>query len=107
MILVTGGAGYIGSHTNKALHKAGYDTVIVDNLCKGYETFAKWGNFENCDFGSSDLREVFEKYDIDGVLHFAAFSSVAESVELPQKYFKNNYKNTLNLLKIMNSSGLW
>ena len=106
MILVTGGAGYIGSHTNKALHKAGYDTVIVDNLCKGYETFAKWGNFENCDFGSSDLREVFEKYDIDGVLHFAAFSSVAESVELPQKYFKNNYKNTLNLLKIMREFGV-
>ena len=78
-ILVTGGAGYIGSHTNKALHKAGYDTVIVDNLCKGYETFAKWGNFEDCDFGSSDLLEVFEKYDIDGVLHFAAFSSVALS----------------------------
>ena len=50
MILVTGGAGYIGSHTNKALHQAGYDTVVVDNLCKGYETFAKWGNFENYDF---------------------------------------------------------
>ena len=93
MILITGGAGYIGSHTNKALHKSGYDTVVVDDLRKGYETFIKWGNFENYDFGSSDLREVFEKYDIDGVLHFAAFSSVAESVEFPQKYFKNNYKN--------------
>ena len=44
MILVTGGAGYIGSHTNKALHKAGYDTVVVDDLCKGYETFVKWFN---------------------------------------------------------------
>ena len=51
MILVTGGAGYIGSHTNKALHNAGYDTVVVDNLCKGYENFVKWGNFENYDFG--------------------------------------------------------
>ena len=101
MILVTGGAGYIGSHTNKALNKAGYETVVVDNLCKGYESFVKWGNFENYDFGSSDLSEVFEKYDIDGVIHFAAFSLVAESVELPQKYFKNNYKNTLNLIKLM------
>lgn len=101
MILVTGGAGYIGSHTNKALNSQGYETVIVDNLVKGYENFVKWGKFENYDFGSKDLREVFEKYDIDGVIHFAAFSSVAESVELPQKYFKNNYKNTLNLLKIM------
>ena len=92
MILVTGGAGYIGAHTNKALNQAGYETVVVDNLSKGYENFVKWGHFENYDFGSKDLREVFEKYDIDGVLHFGAFSSVAESVELPQKYFKNNYK---------------
>ena len=106
LILVTGGAGYIGSHTNKALHNAGYDTVVVDNLCKGYENFVKWGNFENYDFGSGDLREVFEKYDIDGVIHFAAFSSVAESVKLPQKYIKNNYKNTLNLLKIMREFGV-
>lgn len=97
MILVTGGAGYIGAHTNKALNQAGYETVVVDNLSKGYENFVKWGHFENYDFGSKDLREVFEKYDIDGVLHFGAFSSVAESVELPQKYFKNNYKNTINL----------
>ena len=89
MILVTGGAGYIGSHTNKALNKSGYETVVVDDLSKGYETFVKWGKFENCNFGSDDLRNVFEKYDIDGVLHFAAFSSVAESVEFPQKYFKN------------------
>lgn len=101
MILVTGGAGYIGSHTNKALYNAGYDTVVVDNLVKGYEEFVKWGDFVNCDLGSKSLREVFENYDIDGVLHFAAFSSVAESMDYPQKYLKNNYKNTLNLLNIM------
>ena len=65
MILITGGAGYIGSHTNKALHEAGYETVVVDNLCKGYENFVKWGNFENYDFGSKNLREVFEKYEVD------------------------------------------
>lgn len=106
MILVTGGAGYIGAHTNKALNQAGYETVVVDNLSKGYENFVKWGHFENYDFGSKDLREVFEKYDIDGVLHFGAFSSVAESVELPQKYFKNNYKNTINLLQIMREFGV-
>jgi len=101
LILITGGAGYIGSHTNKALHKAGYDTVVVDDLCKGYENFVKWGNLEKYNTGSNDLREVFEKYDIDAVMHFAAFISVGESVEFPQKYFKNNYKNTLNLLQIM------
>ena len=101
LILVTGGAGYIGSHTNKALHNAGYDTVVLDNLSKGYENFVKWGNLENYDIGSGDIREVFEKYDIDGVIHFAGFISVTESVEMPQKYLKNNYKNTLNLLKVM------
>ena len=86
LILVTGGAGYIGSHTNKALHNAGYDTVVLDNLSKGYENFVKWGHLENYDIGSRDLSEVFEKYDIDGVIHFAGFISVAESVEMPQKY---------------------
>lgn len=60
MILVTGGAGYIGAHTNKALNQAGYETVVVDNLVKGYEDFVKWGHFENYNFGSKDLREVFE-----------------------------------------------
>lgn len=100
MILVTGGAGYIGAHTNKALHKAGYDTVVVDNLVKGYESFVKWGEYVECDTGSPDLRKVFENYDIDGVIHFAAFSSVAESVEFPTMYLKNNYRNTLNLLKL-------
>ena len=57
MILVTGGAGYIGAHTNKALNQAGYETVVVDNLSKGYENFVKWGHFENYDFGApiSDL----------------------------------------------------
>ena len=106
MILVTGGAGYIGSHTNKALNEAGYDTIVVDNLVKGYEEFVKWGEFVNCDFGSEDIREVFENYDIDGVIHFAAFSSVAESMEYPQKYLKNNYKNTLNLLSFMREYGV-
>ncbi|WP_409199342.1 UDP-glucose 4-epimerase GalE [Methanobrevibacter sp. DSM 116169] len=102
MILVTGGAGYIGSHTNKALNKAGYDTVVLDNLAKGYESFVKWGEFVNGDIGSyDDLKNLFNLYDIEGVIHFAAFSSVAESVEHPAMYLKNNYKNTLNLLKVM------
>lgn len=101
MILVTGGAGYIGSHTNKALNQAGYDTIVLDNLVKGYESFVKWGDFVNDNIGSSDIREIFESNDIDAVMHFAAFSSVAESVQQPQKYLKNNYKNTLNLLRLM------
>ncbi len=106
MILVTGGAGYIGSHTNKALNNAGYDTVVLDNLVKGYEEFVKWGVFVNEDIGSKNIRDIFENYDIDAVMHFAAFSSVAESVEKPQMYLKNNYKNTLNLLQIMREYGV-
>ncbi|MBE6508309.1 MAG: UDP-glucose 4-epimerase GalE [Methanobrevibacter sp.] len=106
MILITGGAGYVGSHTNKLLNSEGYETVVVDNLCKGYESFVKWGNLENYDLGSKSLREVFEKYDIDAVIHFAAFSSVEESIRMPQMYLKNNYRNTLNLLQIMREFGV-
>lgn len=101
MILLTGGAGYIGSHTNKALHNKGYNTVIVDNLVNGHEEFVKWGAFENYNVGDSNLREVFEKYDIEGVMHFAAYAYVGESYENPEKYFKNNYENTLNLLNLV------
>ena len=106
MILVTGGAGYIGSHTNKMLNQEGYDTVVLDNLSRGYENFVKWGEFVKGDIGSKDIREIFETHDIDAVMHFAAFSSVAESVEHPQMYFKNNYKNTLNLLQVMREFGV-
>lgn len=101
MILLTGGAGYIGSHTNKALYNSGYDTVVVDNLVRGHEDFVKWGQFENYDIGNENLREVFDKYDIDCVIHFAAFAYVGESYENPDMYFKNNYEKTLNLLDIM------
>lgn len=101
MILITGGAGYIGSHTNKALNKAGYETIVLDNLVNGYEDFVKWGEFVNGNIGSGDISEIFENNDIDVVMHFAAFSSVGESVKKPQKYLKNNYKNTLNLLNLM------
>ena len=109
-VLVTGGAGYIGSHTAIELLESGKDIVIIDNfynscpkvLDRIKELSGRDFSFEECDIRDREgLDKVFEKYDIDGVIHFAAFSSVAESVELPQKYFKNNYKNTLNLLKIM------
>ena len=93
MILVTGGAGYIGAHTNKALNQAGYETVVVDNLSKGYENFVKWGHFENYDFGSKDYGKFLKSTILMEFCTLGAFSSVVESVELPQKYFKNNIKN--------------
>ncbi len=103
MILVTGGAGYIGSHANKELTLAGYETIVLDNMSYGHEDFLKWGVYENVDLGDLDsLRKVFQKYKIEAVMHFAAFTYVGESVEDPQKYYLNNLKNTLNLLQVMN-----
>lgn len=105
MILITGGAGYIGSHVNKLLNQNGYETLVLDNLSKGHKNAVKWGEFVNCDLGDEKaLAKVFEDYKIDGVIHFAAFSSVAESVEDPDKYFKNNFENTLNLLRVMKAN---
>lgn len=102
MILIVGGAGYIGSHVNKELNKRGYETVIFDNLSYGHEDFVKWGNFERVDLEDVErLRELFCKYPIDAVMHFAAFTYVGESVKDPQKYYMNNLKNTLNLLQVM------
>ena len=102
MILIVGGAGYIGSHVNKELNKRGYETVIFDNLSYGHEDFVKWGNFEQVDLEDIErLRELFCKYPVDAVMHFAAFTYVGESVEDPQKYYMNNLKNTLNLLQVM------
>ena len=102
MILIVGGAGYIGSHLNKEISKKGYETVVFDNLSYGHEDFVKWGIFERGDLGNiEDIRRVFNKYKIEAVMHFAAFTYVGESVEDPQKYYINNVKNTLNLLQVM------
>ncbi|CDG64413.1 MAG: UDP-glucose 4-epimerase [Methanobacterium sp.] len=103
MILVTGGAGYIGSHANKELTRAGYETVVLDNMSYGHHDFLKWGVFEEVDLGDLEsIRNVFQKYEIEAVMHFAAFTYVGESVEDPQKYYLNNLRNTLNLLQVMN-----
>lgn len=102
MILIVGGAGYIGSHVNKALNKEGYQTVVFDNLSSGKKDLVKWGEFFEGDLGKiEDIREVFKKYSIDAVMHFAAFKAVGESVVNPQKYYKNNVSNTLNLFEVM------
>lgn len=103
MILITGGAGYIGSHVNKAMNQAGYETVVLDNLVKGFEDFVKWGIFVEGDYGDEELlNRIFTEYDIDAVMHFGAFISVAESVDFPDMYMENNYEKTLRLLKVMN-----
>jgi UDP-glucose 4-epimerase len=102
MILVTGGAGYIGSHVNKGLHVQGHDTLVFDNLTYGHRELAKWGTFVQGDLEDKDhLREVFRRYPITAVMHFAAFAYVGESVENPRKYYINNVCNALNLLDVM------
>ncbi|MDD4938218.1 MAG: UDP-glucose 4-epimerase GalE [Candidatus Shapirobacteria bacterium] len=102
MILVVGGAGYIGSHINKELNKEGYKTVIFDSLVKGHKEAVKWGEFFEGDLSDIEqIREVFKKYPIEAVMHFAAFIEVGESVKDPQKYYQNNLENTLNLFQVM------
>ena len=108
MILVTGGAGYIGSHCVLALINKGLDVVIFDSLETGHietiDILKKEGNvtFEKGDLKNlDDINKVFEKYNIDAVVHFAALSLVGESVKEPQKYYYNNVYGTLNLLNAM------
>lgn len=106
-ILVTGGAGYIGSHTNKQLHKKAYNTVVVDNLVYGHRQFVKWGDFVLGDLSDlHQLRLLFQKYPIFAVMHFAGYTYVGESYENPEKYYINNYLNTLNLLRVMREFGV-
>ena len=100
MILIAGGAGYIGSHANKVLHNSGYESVVYDNLSTGNIEAVKWGQFIEGDLGDiSNLALVFENYPIEAVIHFAASAYVGESVIDPEASYINNVANTLNLLK--------
>lgn len=105
-VLVCGGAGYIGSHANKQLSQEGYGTVVFDNLRYGHREAVKWGHFEQGDLENTrDIERVFQKYDIQAVMHFAAYAYVGESVREPEKYYYNNIANTLNLLHVMKEYG--
>lgn len=102
MILVCGGAGYIGSHVNKKLNSEGYQTIVFDNLIHGHREAVKWGKFIHGDLCRiDDIEEVFKQNDVEAVLHFAAYAYVGESVQYPEKYYYNNVVNTLNLLHVM------
>lgn len=101
-VLVTGGAGYIGSHTVRLLQRMGKNVVVYDNLSTGHRDAVKLGAFVKGDiFDSELLKDTIKRYSIDSVVHFAAFSLVGESMEKPEKYYKNNVMGTLNLLDVM------
>ncbi|HET7100943.1 MAG TPA: UDP-glucose 4-epimerase GalE [Terriglobia bacterium] len=104
-VLVTGGAGYIGSQTAKALAKAGYEVVVLDNLATGHREAVKWGPLIEGDLGDKELlTKIFREQRIEAVLHFAASLLVGESMTDPRKYFWNNVVNTLVLLDVMKAS---
>lgn len=101
-ILVTGGAGYIGSHTVKMLRSRDCSVVVYDNLVKGHRDAVRADYFVQGDLFDSELLEsTIKKYKIDSVVHFAAYSLVGESMENPEKYYYNNLQGTLNLLGVM------
>ena len=113
-VLVTGGAGYIGSHTLIELNKAGFDFVVFDNLCNSSKESSKRVEKiigKSIDFVEGDIRDskalstVFENYEIDSVIHFAGLKAVGESVEKPHMYYDNNINGTLVLCEVMKKYG--
>ncbi len=106
-VLVTGGAGYIGSHTAKALARQGHEPVVFDNLSLGHREAVKWGPLVEGDLADAEaLRAALRQHRIEAVIHFAAYAYVGESVVNPRKYFANNVSNALMLLGAMLDEGV-
>ena len=106
-VLVTGGAGYIGSHTVKKLGEAGIDVVTVDNLSKGFKQAVLFGDFYEGDVADSDLiTQIIQRHDVESVIHFAALTIVPESVEKPLLYYGNNTCKTRALLETCLANGV-
>ncbi|MEJ2422404.1 MAG: UDP-glucose 4-epimerase GalE [Acidobacteriota bacterium] len=106
-VLVTGGAGYIGSHACKALAASGITPVTYDSLAQGHEWAVKWGPLERGDLHDRPrLNEVFKKYRPAAVLHFASLIVVSESVRNPGSYYRNNVAGTLSLLEAVRDHGV-
>lgn len=108
MILVTGGAGYIGSHTVKMLIEKGKEILILDNLSRGFkEAIHPTASFENVDLlDYNSIVNALNKYEVEAVIHFAAFAYVGESVENPRLYYNNNVVGSFNLIKAVTAKGI-
>jgi UDP-glucose 4-epimerase len=105
-VIVTGGAGYIGSHAAKRLAESGYRLIVVDNVRTGWREAVKYGPLEEADIlDNARLKEVFSKYKPAAVMHFAALSDVGESMRRPELYFRNNIVGSLNLLDVARETG--
>ncbi len=106
-VLVTGGAGYIGSHTCKMLARSGFQPLVLDDLRRGHRWAVQWGPLVQGDFGDPVvLAQVFGQYPVQAVIHFAAYAYVGESMQAPDMYFRNNVVSTLNLLDAMRTHGV-
>lgn len=101
-VLVTGGAGYVGSHTCKALSELGHEQLVVDNLSTGHPAAVKWGDLVQMDVRDTDLLvEVFRSFSPDAVIHFAAKAEVEESMRNPDEYIEHNVSSTVSVLEAM------
>lgn len=101
-VIVTGGAGYIGSHVCKIISKNGYNPIVYDNLSTGHRKFVKWGPFIKGDIiDFKKIKSVLLKYKAHAVIHLAAFANVRESLAQPYKYYLNNVYGSLSLLRAM------
>lgn len=106
-VLVTGGAGYIGSHTCKALAQAGFEPVVLDNLVHGHRDAVKWGALIEGDLDNRVLLDkVLREHGVQSVVHFAAYAYVGESMSQPARYFRNNVAGTLCLLEAALDAGV-
>ena len=107
-ILVTGGMGYIGSHAVVALWENGYEPIIVDNFSNSSPRMIhqlnmltrRFNTIYEMDCASIEMNNIFEKHDIKGIIHFAAYKSVSESIENPIKYYDNNMNSLFNLIEL-------
>ena len=106
-VIVTGGAGYIGSHVCRELNRSGYKPVTIDNLSTGHKHNIKWGPLIVSDVQDETVvQETIDKYNPAGVIHLAGSAYVGESMEKPLEYFENNVSNTSRLLKAVMESGV-
>lgn len=107
VVLVTGGAGYIGSHASYLLHQGGYRVVIIDNFVHSQPYVCPWATLVRGDFAEQTILDhVFSSYQVDAIMHFAAFIEVGESVLYPQRFYENNVIKTLLLLNRAMAQGI-